>query len=122
MTKLTTLSCFLFSRVVRTIQKSPPGMKTFLFSLFCLCVLLASQRSAAAQNVSWGILLPFPSSFYNLVSRNCARPCGNGYSKEMGYSKETAYCKPKCCGVPWWLQYRIEEDGCCCDTRLRQTT
>jgi len=97
-------------------------MKKLPTLFFCICALLSTQYPANAQGPSWGIPLPFPFLFYNFGPSHCARPCENGYSKENGYRKENGYCYHKCCGVPWWLQYRIDDDCCGCCTRLRQTT
>jgi hypothetical protein len=97
-------------------------MKKIAVLLFCLCALFGSARPVQAGNVSWGFPLPFPFLFYKFGNKNCAQNTENGYAKDDGYSKESGYratAARKCCGVPWWLQYRVEYD---CDMRLGQTT
>ena len=97
-------------------------MKKLAILVFGLCAMVCSQPAAKADGLSWGIPLPFPFLFYNFGSGHC-KSCENGYSKDNGYSKESGYSGHKCCGVPWWLQYRIDDDCCgCCGTRRRQTT
>jgi hypothetical protein len=101
-------------------------MRKLAIILFALGAILDSQQVAKADGVSWGIPLPFPFLFYKFGSGHCAKSCEPGYSKENGYSKESGYgcSEHKCCGVPWWLQYRIDDDDCCgcCNVRRRQTT
>jgi hypothetical protein len=96
-------------------------MKKIPVLLFSVCALLGSMCPAEAGNVSFGIPLPFPFLFWKPGCGKSAQTAENGYSKESGYSKEGEYttANRKCCGIPWWLQYRVEED---CNMRLGQTT
>jgi hypothetical protein len=90
-------------------------MKKIPVLLFSVCALIGSMCPAEAGNLSFGIPLPFPFLFYKFGSGKCGQTAENGYSKEGGYTSTTH----KCCGVPWWLQYRVEED---CNMHLGQTT
>jgi hypothetical protein len=101
-------SVFAFDYRLWHVSASLPGgvfsMKKLLIVLLPI-LLFSAQLPSQAQNVSFGIPLPFPFLFYNFGSASYSQPYYGGYYRRPYYGRPAYYYRPAYYGYRYYRPY-----------------